>query len=359
MTGRNCKVSIVIATAERPGIVLDCLRCLKEQVPPEVEVVIVDAGRDAPVGESAAKEVWPNTLLIRSDVMNAGLQRNEGVRRAANDLIIFLDDDCFIQPGWWPNIINPLLDDGRQTADSRQQTTDDRQPRGREARTTKGEHGTARRSLTNNNYTNNSLPSYPIGAVAGGVWCNPDPKFTKKRGGYINWRGEPVQITHRAEGVQQFCDWPMTTNMAVRKSVMEEIGGVPSAYGVYDEDVDLGLKIRRAGWSIAFVPQAAVYHYYRERPPKPKTKRSQFMLGRNRSTLLVRHYGLSPRLLAYFVVTPWIRLWQATTQALRACLQAYGHWLAYLLGMVAGVRRAQTHPVDRDKMEGDDGDKSV
>ena len=344
----NQLASIVIATAERPSIVFDCLRCLKEQVPPEIEVVIVDAGRDAPVDEALVRDCWTNTLLIRSDVMNAGLQRNEGVRRAANELIIFLDDDCFIQPGWWPNIINPLLDDGRQTADSRQQTTDDRQPRGREARTTKGEHGTARRSLTNNNYTNNSLPSYPIGAVAGGVWCNPDPKFTKKRGGYINWRGEPVQITHRAEGVQEFCDWPMTTNMAVRKSVMEEIGGVPSVYGVYDEDVDLGLKIRRAGWEIAFVPQAAVYHYYLQRPSKPMTKRSEFLLGRNRSILLVRHYGLSSRLVSFVLVTPWIRLAKALWHTWRATVTNLCHAAAYVAGMFHGLVIGARNPVDED-----------
>ena len=356
--------SIVIATAERPGIVLDCLRCLKEQVPPEVQVVIVDAGRDAPVDEAAVKAAWPNTLLIHSDVMNAGSQRNEGVRRAAHELIIFLDDDCFIQPGWWPAIIEPLLrrdeggnlkpeGGGEVTTDGADGEKDEgRRAPGRSAMAEKlpPEEAQVKKKEISAFRSHPSSLSKGIGAVAGAVWCNPSPTFTKKRGGYVNWRGEPIQITHRGEGVQEFCDWPMTTNMAVRKSVVEAIGGVPSVYGVYDEDVDLGLKICRAGWRIAYVPQAAVYHYYRERAAKPITKRSEYLLGRNRSILLVRHYGVSLRLICFLLVTPWIQMGKALWRIWRSVVSHLGHAAAYIVGMLRGLVVGTRNPVDRDEL---------
>lgn len=321
-------VSVVIATADRPSIVCDCLHSIGRQLPEDVEVIIVDAGKAHPVDERSAKEAWGNTRVLCSTIRNAGSQRNLGVREAHGEIIIFLDDDTYVQLGWWPRIIEPLLNDRRPTTDNRRPTGNTPSTKNRERRT--GSRG--------------------IGAVAGAVWCNPSPEFTDKCGGYVNWRGEPVQVTHRSADAPRWVDWPMTTNMAVRKCVMDEIGGVPSVYGVYDEDVDLGLKIRRAGWGIYFQPEAAVYHYYRERPARPPTKRTEYVLGRNRSILLVRHFGLSLRLLAFLTVTPWLRLGAAFRSIVQHALTSLGHAGSYVIGMLAGLVVGVRNPVDEDQL---------
>jgi GT2 family glycosyltransferase len=352
--------SIVIATADRPFIVADCLTWVRQQLPADVEVVVVDSGIESPVNEQALKVLWPNLRVVRSSVRNAGTQRNLGVQEARGEIIVFLDDDTFIQPGWWPGIVAPLCDDRLQTIDYRLQTGERRaeggnlrpESEGRDKRSEVGGDSYSQSGAATPipRHTHTPTPhSLGIAAVAGAVWCNPSPTFTDKRGGYINWRGEPIQVTHRSAKAPRDVDWPMTTNMAVRKDVFLAVGGFSEVYGIYDEDVDFGLKLRKAGWGIRFVPEAAVYHYYLKRPRRTPTKQFIFTLGRNRSILLVRHYGISSKLLFFLLTEPWIRLWDAAGEVARTCVRAFGHVVAHGGGMLAGIVVGYKNPVDRVK----------
>ena len=295
----NKTTTIVIATLDRPGFVLDCVKSFRAQIPSALELLVVDAGTESPVDESALKTLWPNSRVIRSSIRNAGVQRNEGVRQAAGDIIIFLDDDCYVQPGWWPAIIEPLDD-------------------------------------------------VDVAAVAGAIWCNPNPTLISKRGGYVNAFGVPVQVTHRNEDAPKDVDWALTTNMAVRKNVFLAVGGFAEVYGIYDEDVDLGLKIRRGGGRIVFQAGAAVYHYFTKTPRKPQTKHGCYLLGRNRSMLIVRNYGVSYRLFLFLLTAPMVKLFEATVKSGRAVFKAYGHAVAYLLGTIKGVVDGIRNPVRKD-----------
>ena len=280
-------------------MVLDCVKSFRAQVPPGLEVVVVDAG-EAHVDEAALKALWPSSRVIRSEIKNAAAQRNDGVRLAVGEIIIFLDDDCYVQPGWWPAIIEPL-----------------------QVRS--------------------------VAAVAGGVWCNPNPKLVSKRGGYVNIFGVPIQVTHRGPGAPREVDWALTTNMAVRKSTFLEVGGFAEIYGIYDEDVDLGLKIKAAGGRIVFESSAAVYHYFTRIPRGPKTKHTAFRAGRNRALLLTRNYRLSPRVLLFFAVEPFVQFGIASLRVLRNSVNAYGHAASYLVGMMKGFVEGIRNPRSSDK----------
>lgn len=95
-------VSVVIATAERPDIVLTCLAGLAEQLPEGSEVLIVDAGpEEQRVDKGKARGVWSYSSVLRSSVRNAGTQRNMGARAAKGDIIVFLDDDTHLEWGEW------------------------------------------------------------------------------------------------------------------------------------------------------------------------------------------------------------------------------------------------------------------
>jgi GT2 family glycosyltransferase len=194
-----------------------------------------------------------------------------------------------------------------------------------------------------------SNPESRTAAVAGGVWVNPNPKLTDKRGGYVNWRGEPIQVTHRGAGAPRWVDWPLTTNMAVRRNAFLDVGGFSPVYGIYDEDVDFGLKIRRAGYRIAFAPEAAVYHYFLKRPRQPPTKAAAFRDGRNRAILLVRNYGRSARLPLFLLTAPWIRGWEALCASALCCLKQAGHYAAYLAGIAAGLVVGARNQAERDR----------
>jgi GT2 family glycosyltransferase len=130
--------------------------------------------------------------------------------------------------------------------------------------------------------------------------------------------------------------------MACLKSAYVEVGGMADIYGVYDEDVDLGLKWRRQGWRIVFEPRAAVYHYSVSQQRRVATKKTEFRAGRNRAILLVRNYGVSLRLILFLCVAPVLKTWDALSAVCRQASRSVGHAAAYLggvlWGIVAGIR---------------------
>jgi GT2 family glycosyltransferase len=54
--------------------------------------------------------------------------------------------------------------------------------------------------------------------------------------------------------------WVAGTCLVARRRAFEEVGGFDERFFMYFEDVDLGRRMRAAGWSIAFVPTTAVVH---------------------------------------------------------------------------------------------------
>ena len=46
-----------------------------------------------------------------------------------------------------------------------------------------------------------------------------------------------------------------------RRDVLNQVGAFSTTYFMYAEDMDLCLKIARAGWSIYYVPEATILHY--------------------------------------------------------------------------------------------------
>jgi GT2 family glycosyltransferase len=295
------RMTVAIATANRPKFVVDCLKSVKAVgAPADLDVLVIDGGREAPVDEALLQQVWPGVRVIRSPQRNLAIQRNEGIRRAKHEIVCFLDDDVYVQPGWWPGIVEPFLESD-------------------------------------------------VGAVAGAVWCTMTPKLISTRGGYVNWRGEPIQVTHRSASAPREVDWTIGCNTAFRKSAAEAIGGLAVAYGIYDEDVDFGLRLKRAGWRVVYLPNVPVYHYFTLRSRPPPSKASEFRDGRNRAMLLVRNYGFSSRLVMYCLTTPCLKAGQAIMKVSHCVVQAAVHFAAYLLGMMKGIVDGVRHPLSRDK----------
>jgi N-acetylglucosaminyl-diphospho-decaprenol L-rhamnosyltransferase len=46
----------------------------------------------------------------------------------------------------------------------------------------------------------------------------------------------------------------------VRRSAFFQVGGFDEEYDCYSEDVDLCMKLRRAGWKVVYNPQATGIH---------------------------------------------------------------------------------------------------
>lgn len=57
--------------------------------------------------------------------------------------------------------------------------------------------------------------------------------------------------------------WVVGAFLLVRRSAFEMVGGFDAGYALYFEDVDLCVRLRRAGWSVVYEPQVRVKHEHR------------------------------------------------------------------------------------------------
>jgi GT2 family glycosyltransferase len=92
--------------------------------------------------------------------------------------------------------------------------------------------------------------------------------------------------------------------MAVRREAWDAVGGFDARYFMYGEDLDLGLRLRLAGWGSGVAPAAEVVHDY----AFTKGDYKWFWLERNRAWTVLGAYpgvllaALAPALLAFEVV---------------------------------------------------------
>ncbi|MEW5943851.1 MAG: glycosyltransferase family 2 protein [Pseudomonadota bacterium] len=88
-------VTVVIATYNRPELLLEALKSVAAQSYGNWEVVVVDDGSAPPVNLPAAEAALGNKIrLVRHDTpQGVPAAKNAGVRRASGELIFHLDDD--------------------------------------------------------------------------------------------------------------------------------------------------------------------------------------------------------------------------------------------------------------------------
>jgi GT2 family glycosyltransferase len=60
---------------------------------------------------------------------------------------------------------------------------------------------------------------------------------------------EPVEV-----------DWVSGACMALRRRILDEIGGLDERFFMYFEDADLCRRAREAGWSVFYLPTVRVHH---------------------------------------------------------------------------------------------------
>lgn len=98
----------------------------------------------------------------------------------------------------------------------------------------------------------------------------------------------------------------------VRACVYRELGGYDPAFFMYHEDVDLNIRIRRAGWETWYLPQAVVVHHLGASSQRKWQSRARMVSALNWSRYhsFTRNEGawIGKRLKAYFILGAAIRM---------------------------------------------------
>lgn len=217
-TSTSPLVSIVIPTYGKWAYTRQCLvhlAVLKSSVP--FEVIVVD---DASPDDSADRVAeCPGVRLVRAE-RNLGFVGacNLGAAAAKSDLLVFLNNDTEVRPGWLDELFDTMTGDERI--------------------------GLVGSKLV-----------YPDGALqeCGGIIWSDGSGWNYGRGGAAD---DP------AVDVVRDVDYCSGAAIMVRRDLFEEVGRFDQRYApAYYEDTDLAFAIRATGHRVVVQPNAVVVHH--------------------------------------------------------------------------------------------------
>jgi glycosyltransferase involved in cell wall biosynthesis len=92
-------LSVVVPTRDRADLLQAALAALTRSLRPDDQLIVVDsASRDARLVARSAADVGAH--LVRCDVPGAARARNAGWAAAANEIVVFVDDDVVVDERW-------------------------------------------------------------------------------------------------------------------------------------------------------------------------------------------------------------------------------------------------------------------
>jgi glycosyltransferase involved in cell wall biosynthesis len=105
-------VSAVVPAYDVEDYLAECLESILGQDHPRLEVVVVDDGSTDSTGEVADRIAEGDERVKVVHTANSGLgaARNEGVRHATGDLLVFADSDDVVPPGAYAAMVARLAD---------------------------------------------------------------------------------------------------------------------------------------------------------------------------------------------------------------------------------------------------------
>jgi len=202
------KIAINVAVYNESDHINKLLESLLVQTKMPDEIIIVDDGSKDDTAKIIKKFAAENPTIRYLYQKNAGpsAARNNAWKNSAADICIFTDGDCVPQKNWIETML-PYFEDEK------------------------------------------------VGAVAGTYKTENDDNLLALFVGYeIAWKYEKLRGPVNVHG---------TYNLAVRKKILEEIGGFNEKFRTA-EDADLTYRISEK-YTIYFTPESVVGHYHPEK----------------------------------------------------------------------------------------------
>ena len=255
------RFSIIVPVYNRIDEVKDLLGSLENQTLKNFEVVIVEDGSTLPCRETVETTKGVDVRYFFKENEGRSIARNHGMEHARGDYFEFFDSDCVIPENYF-EVLSRELD--TKPVDCF------------------GGPDAAHESFTSTQKAINfAMTSF---LTTGGI-----------RGGKVS--------------MEKFV--PRTFNMGFSREVYNKVGGFRE---MFSEDIDMSTRIREAGFSIALIRPAYVYH--KRRVDFRKFLRQVYVFGMSRITLKLLYPGslkLVHALPAVAVITGCVLLALAVT----------------------------------------------
>jgi GT2 family glycosyltransferase len=211
------KTSVIVVAHAGLGHLEDSIGSLEVEAG-RVEVVLVDNGSADRCGEAAVAR-WPRLVVVRSEA-NLGFAGgvNLGAEAARGDVLILLNDDAAVEPGFVDAHLETLARHPDAAATAGRMTSWDRR-----------RHDFVKGAVTFDVHAFQVGQGWPVGTMAA-------PEV-----------GEPLPF-------------PCGGNMAIRRTDWAALGGFDAGLFAYFEDVELGWRLWACGREVVAAPDAVARH---------------------------------------------------------------------------------------------------
>lgn len=235
-------ISVVIVTWNERERISRCLPPLVEQLRPDDELIISDNG-SADGTLEVVRELAPKAIVVENGA-NLGFMDgcNRGAEHATKDLLILLNPDTIVAPGWADGMRRPA-EDGRGWG--------------------------AWQGLVTMNGGTHINTSGGIIHFTGIAWAGQ--------------MGEPLSAGSVKRGEVAFASG---ASMAIPLATWRRFGGMPGYYFLYHDDVEISLRLWLEGQAVGIEPDAVVEHEYEFSRRGVKWR----VLERNRWATVLRTY---------------------------------------------------------------------
>jgi len=264
MIGNSVDISIVVVNWKVRDLLRDCLRSVYDTTHLYTyEITVVDNDSQDGSIEMLQAE-FPDVKLI-ANTENVGHSRamNQAIPLAQGRYIVLLNPDVVLQDGCLDEMGRFLDEHPKAGAVG-----------GKELRRDGTFNFRCRRRLIS--------PWMEMLALFGGNRLRAHPK----------WGSLFPDEWMRDMPADQLCrvDILSTACMMVRKKVFETVGLLDETFWLMSEDVDISIRMGRAGWEIYYLPQAVFYHYHGQSIKQSKKNMRLVVIG-ERHVLFRKFWG--------------------------------------------------------------------
>lgn len=198
------------------------------------ELVVVDnASIDHSESVVENEETTSRARLVRRPT-NTGFAAaaNLGARTGAADLLLFINPDSVVAPGFLEPLLDELNAGARRAAVAPCVFNEDGSPQGN----ARGDPTMMTGFFGRSTLLSRLFPS-----------------------AYLARRNVLIPTPQESQSAASV-DWVSGSCVLMRREAFKEVGGFDERYFLYWEDADLCRRLRKAGWSIRFRPDARVVH---------------------------------------------------------------------------------------------------
>lgn len=203
-------LSIIIVNYNTADFLAACLRSVLAQTGASFEVLVVD-NASSDHSRTMVREQFPKVHLLTSPE-NLGFAKanNLAALEAKGRFIYYLNPDTEVRPGCFAAMLR-------------------------------------------------FMDTNPSVGMAGTRLLYPD--LTTQGSVEGRYPGQRHATADELSGLPGQIAWLIGASLIARQEVVEQVGGFSEVFFLYGEDIDLGLKVRQAGWKLGFIPEAEVIHW--------------------------------------------------------------------------------------------------